>query len=155
MEVELVRVSIEDAELVWNMQLKAFEALLIKYQDFDVSPGNEPLEKVIERLKQPFTYYYLIKMDGMAVGAIRVADRKDETSRKRVSPLFVLPEYQNKGIAQWALSEVERIHGSERWKLDTILQERGNCYLYEKMGYKVTGETKAVNERMTLVFYEK
>ena len=27
MEVELVRVSIEDAELVWNMQLKAFEAL--------------------------------------------------------------------------------------------------------------------------------
>ena len=155
MEVELVRVSIEDAELVWNMQLKAFEALLIKYQDFDVSPGNEPLEKVIERLKQPFTYYYLIKMDGMAVGAIRVVDRKDETSRKRVSPLFVLPEYQNKGIAQWALSEVERIHGSERWKLDTILQERGNCYLYEKMGYKVTGETKAVNERMTLVFYEK
>ena len=155
MEVELVRVSIEDTELVWNMQLKAFEALLIKYQDFDVSPGNEPLEKVIERLKQPFTYYYLIKMDGMAVGAIRVVDRKDETSRKRVSPLFVLPEYQNKGIAQWALSEVERIHGSERWKLDTILQERGNCYLYEKMGYKVTGETKAVNERMTLVFYEK
>jgi GNAT superfamily N-acetyltransferase len=155
LEVELVRVSIEDAELVWNMQLKAFEALLIKYQDFDVSPGNEPLEKVIERLKQPFTYYYLIKMDGMAVGAIRVVDRKDETSRKRVSPLFVLPEYQNKGIAQWALSEVERIHGSERWKLDTILQERGNCYLYEKMGYKVTGETKAVNERMTLVFYEK
>lgn len=155
MGLELIRASTEDGELIWNMQLKAFEALLDKYQDFDVSPGSEPLEKVIERLKQPFTYYYLIKMDGMAVGAIRVVDRKAETSRKRVSPLFVLPEYQNRGIAQWALSEVERIHGDKRWQLDTILQERVNCRLYEKMGYKATGETKAVNERMTLVFYEK
>ena len=26
--------------------------------------------------------------------------------------------------------------------LDTILQEKGNCYLYEKMGYRKAGKTE-------------
>lgn len=39
--------------------------------------------------------------------------------------------------------------------LDTILQEKGNCYLYEKMGYRKTGKTEKINDRLTLVFYEK
>lgn len=34
-------------------------------------------------------------------------------------------------------------------------QEEGNCYLYEKMGYHRTGKTKAINDKLTLVFYEK
>lgn len=59
------------------------------------------------------------------------------------------------GIAQQAIAEAERIHGSEGWELDTILQEKGNCYLYEKMGYKATGKTEEINQRLTLVYYEK
>ena len=60
-----------------------------------------------------------------------------------------------RGYAQQAMQLAEEIHGSSGWELDTILQEKGNCHLYEKMGYKQTGETKVVNERMTLVFYHK
>lgn len=45
--------------------------------------------------------------------------------------------------------------GNENWELDTILQESKNCYLYEKMGYCRTGKTEVINERLTLVFYEK
>jgi GNAT superfamily N-acetyltransferase len=152
--LKLVRASIEDAELIWKLQTAAFAGLLSKYQDFDTNPGNEPIEKVMGRLEQPFSYYYFILMDEETVGAIRIVDRKDG-SRKRISQLFVLPQYWNKGIAQWAMTEAEKIHGSEHWMLDTILQEKGNCHLYEKMGYQATGETKAINERMTLVFYEK
>ena len=33
--------------------------------------------------------------------------------------------------------------------------EKGNCYLYEKMGYHKTGQTHEINERLTLVFYKK
>ena len=33
--------------------------------------------------------------------------------------------------------------------------EKGNLYLYEKMGYKQTGKTEVINERLTLVFYRK
>ena len=30
----------------------------------------------------------------------------------------------------------------KEWRLDTILQEKGNCHLYENMGYEKTGEIK-------------
>ena len=39
--------------------------------------------------------------------------------------------------------------------LDTILQEEGNGYLYEKLGYKRTGKIENINERMDIVYYEK
>ncbi|MBQ7943226.1 MAG: GNAT family N-acetyltransferase [Lachnospiraceae bacterium] len=137
------------------MQIEAFAELLEKYQDYDTNPGSEPIEKVIMRLKQPFTYYYLMFVNEDIVGAIRVVDKKENSVNKRISPIFIIPKHRNKGIAQLAISEVERIHGEDGWELDTILQEKGNCYLYEKMGYRTTGKTEIINDKLTLVFYEK
>lgn len=154
MEVTLVRASIEDAEPIWKMQLVAFAALLEKYQDFDTNPGNEPLEKVQWRFSFPATYFYFIQVDGKDAGAIRVVDHHD-TTPKKISPLFVLPEFRGMGVAQAAIRAAEAIHGSANWSLGTILQEEGNCHLYEKMGYRQTGATKVINDKMTLVFYEK
>ena len=136
------------------MQVEAFSELLEKYHDYDISPANEPMSRVEERLSQPFTYYYFI-MDGeTAVGAIRVVDNKDG-SPKRISPVFIMKEFRGKGYAQAAIRAAEELHGSSSWSLDTILQEEGNCHLYEKMGYRQTGKTKVINDRMTIVFYEK
>lgn len=154
MEVTLVRTSMEDAEIIWQMQRIAFADLLEKYQDFDINPGNEPLEKVQWRLSLPATHFYFIRVDDVNAGAIRVIDHRDG-SPKKISPLFVLPQFRGKGIAQAAIRAAEALHGCERWQLDTILQEKANCRLYEKMGYHQTGETKIINDRMTLVFYEK
>ena len=86
---------------------------------------------------------------------IRIVDCKDGVTRKRISPIFIMPEYRNQGYAQQAIKEAERIHGENHWKLDTILQEKGNCYLYEKLGYHQTGKTEIINDKMTIVFYEK
>ena len=155
MDLRLIRATIDDAEQIWNMQRKAFSELLERYQDFDTNPGNESLEKVKWRFQFASTYFYLIQADEKIVGAIRVLDRNDGKSNKKIAPIFVLPEYWNKGIAQAAIREAERMHGSENWELDTILQEKGNCHLYEKMGYRRTGKTEIVNEKLTLVFYEK
>jgi len=155
MEIELIRADRSDAETIWRMQVKAFALLLEKYQDFDTNPGNETLERVQRRFDQSETYFYRIVLNGETVGAIRIYDSKDGISPKRISPLFVLPEYQGRGIAQAAIREAERIHGRENWALDTILQEAGNCRLYEKMGYRQTGERRIINGRMTLIGYEK
>jgi len=84
----------------------------------------------------------------------RVIDKKD-TSRKRISPIWIMPEHRNKGYAQAAISAVEQIHGCHHWRLDTILQEAGNLHLYEKMGYHQTGKMDKINARMDIVFYEK
>ena len=155
MEVRLVRISIEDAEKLWKMQVKAFQNLYEKYQDAETSPATESMDKILMRLKQPFTYYYFIEADNTTVGAIRVVDRHEAGKTKRISPVFVMQEYRNKGLAQKAMILAEEIHGCSHWELDTILQEKGNCYLYEKMGYHRTGRTEVINDKMTLVFYKK
>ena len=141
-------------ETILRMQHVAFAELLERYQDFDTNPGNEPLEKVQRRLSDPAAYFYFIRVDGVNAGAIRIIDHHDE-QRKRISPLFVMPAFRGMGVAQAAIRAAERIHGSAHWNLGTILQEKGNCHLYEKMGYRQTGKTQIINDRLTLVFYEK
>ena len=155
MTIILKRAGCEDAGLIWKMQVEAFSDLYEKYQDTDTSPATEPLEKVLFRIQQPSTYYYIIEVDHHIVGAMRVVDKKAADTAKRISPIFILKKYRNLGIAQAAITEAERIHGRYGWELDTILQEKGNCYLYEKMGYKATVKTEKINDKMTLVFYEK
>lgn len=153
--MKLIRIAIEDAHKLWEMQVEAFYELYQKYQDTETSPATETVDRIVIRLQQPFTYYYYIQENGMNMGAVRVVDKKENDIPKRISPIFIMPQYRNQGIAQKAIHAVEEVHGSSNWELDTILQERGNCYLYEKMGYHQTGKTKIINDRMTLVFYKK
>ena len=155
MEVNLLRASITDARELHTIQVESFRELLEKYQDFDTSPANEGVENVEARLRQEVTYYYFICVESKKVGAIRIIDEKEPRKNKRISPIFILPEFQGQGIAQKAIRLCEEIHGSKNWELDTILQEPKNCHLYEKMGYRQTGKTDVINERLTLVFYEK
>lgn len=155
MEVTLLRANVGDAKELHAIQVEAFKELLEKYQDFDTSPANENMDKVEVRLKQDFTYYYFICIGQQKVGAIRIIDEKENRKNKRISPIFILPEFQGKGIAQKAIRLCEEMHGDGNWELDTILQEPKNCHLYEKMGYRQTGKTRAINDRLTLIFYEK
>ena len=155
MNVQLVRIGIEEAENLWKMQVEAFHDLYEKYQDTETNPATEKIDKIIMRLNQPFTYYYYIIADNTNVGAIRVVDKREEGKAKRISPIFIMKEYRHKGFAQKAIQLAEEIHGCSNWELDTILQEKGNCYLYEKMGYYQTGKTEKINDKMTLVFYKK
>ena len=153
--IELKRASCEDAETIWRMQVKSFSDLLKKYNDYDTNPGNESLDKVIWRLNQNSTYFYLILYEGITVGAIRVVDNLNSSSYKRISPIFILPEWRNQGFAQAAIRAVEAIHGQDMWELETILEEKLNCLLYEKMGYIKTDLIQKINENMTLIVYKK
>ncbi|MCR5614943.1 MAG: GNAT family N-acetyltransferase [Saccharofermentans sp.] len=154
MSVTLVPVKQDEIGLVWKMQVEAFSGLWAKYHDNDISPAAEGLEKVAARFAQPETTYYFIVAEGMRVGVIRVIDKKD-SSRKRISPMWIMEEYRGRGYAQAAILEAEKIHGADNWCLDTILQEPGNIHLYEKMGYRRTGRTMKINDLMDIIFYEK
>ena len=152
-ELKLEKVSMDDAELLWRMQRAAFLELLEKYRDTETNPACQLLERVREKMTQPGSAFYWILWGEEPVGGIRIACREGES--KRISPLFVLPEYHNQGIAQQAIKLAEELYGDKDWALDTILQEKRNCHLYEKMGYRPTGETQEINSKMTLIFYNK
>ena len=153
MDVQLRRASEDDALLIWRMQVRSFMPLLVRYGDASTNPAAEQAEKVLARIRQPFSDYYLICAGGVPVGAVRVVRRDAE--RNRISPIFVVPEHQRRGIARSALLMLEEMYPDVTWELNTILEEEGNCRLYEKLGYRRTGEYERINDRMTLVYYRK
>lgn len=154
MDMILKRCDTTDAARIHQMQVRAFWPLFEKYGDTQTSPACESVERVAARLQQPVTDYYFIQAGKEVVGAIRIVRMENATNR--ISPVFILPEYQGKGLAQRAFARVEEMYPEARWwELDTIMQERGNCHLYEKLGYRQTGQPRAINDRMTIVYYQK
>ena len=153
--MEIRRFREQDIDAVFAIQQAAYRPLYEKYRDDATNPYMETKETVFRKYTHPLTKGYVFIVDGAIVGAVRIyADQ--ETGRGKVSALGVLPEYQGRGIAQQALLHIEMLHPEvSHWSLDTILQEEGNCHLYEKLGYVRTGNTEAINDRLTLVFYEK
>ena len=134
MNVKLVRISIEQAEKLWSMQVREFWDLYEKYQDTDTSPATESIDIIQMKLNQPHTYFYFIEADDKTVGAIRVVDEHKPGKPKRISPLFVMQEYRNRGFAQKAIKLAEEIHGCSNWGLDTVLQEKRKLLFIRKNG---------------------
>lgn len=151
--IEVIKFQKELIDAVFNIQQKAYKPLFYKYHDTNTSPYLESKEEVFEKYTRPGTVGYIFLEEGMPVGSVRIIARDGVC---KVAALAVLPEYQNRGIAQAALKEIERLHSDCKcWILDTILQEKGNCHLYEKLGYVKIGEPQAVNNYLTLINYKK
>jgi len=152
--VEIIKAKFQDLQLLYDMQIESFKPLLEKYKDYDMSPGNETIEHIIRKYNQDFTTYWIIKRHSKTVGGVRVVSKGNGCYR--VSPIFIIPLEQGKGIAQETFRLLEEFYQySMKWELDTILEERGNCYLYEKLGYRKTGKIEIIKDGMTIVYYEK
>ena len=155
--VRLEEVRDEEIPLLHSMQVESFLPLYEKYRDAG-SPAIEPIEKLRARAAIPARKYYFIVKDGARVGAINIGSRQDPDGETefRISPLFVLPAYQGLGIGCTAIRQAFALHPEARcWRLETIKEEPGNCHLYEKCGFVRTGEEQVINERMTLITYER
>lgn len=157
--IELVLAAEEDANLLHEMKLKSFMPLYEKYHDEETNPVKETWKRMLEKITEPCSDYYMIYFDGKPVGGIRVRHYQEEETGNyinRISPLFVVPEFQNRGIGQSVLRKIFILYPQTvTWRLDTIKQETGNCHLYEKFGFVKTGEEHVINALMTLVDYEK
>jgi len=154
MEIKLEKAVNADANSIFDIQVKAFHPLLDKYKDCDTNPANETIERVLARINNPNGDFYKILFDDILVGAICVYWR--EETQFWISPMFILPEYQGRGMAQKSIRLIEGLFPQAiTWELRTILQEERNCYLYEKMGYKLEDWKHSLNEKATLVHYKK
>lgn len=154
MEVRLEKATDQDAQSIFDIQVQAFLPLLERYKDYDTNPANETIEKVLKRMYRPDGGFYKIFYGNTLVGAICVYWKEDV--QFWISPMFILPSYQGKGIAQKTILLVEEMFPhAQTWELATLLEEERNCHLYEKMGYKQTGVSKKLNDHTTLIFYKK
>ena len=154
MVVKLEKAIESDASTIFDIQVDAFQPLLEKYKDFDTNPANETIERVVTRINNPTGDFYKISVDNVHVGAIYVLWK--ELTQFWISPMFILSAYQGQGIAQEALTLVEKLFPhATTWELATIMEEERNCHLYEKLGYIKTGVIKKLNDNTTLGFYKK
>lgn len=150
--MNVVRFTSELIDEVYDIQRRAYAPLYHKYHD-DGNPYLESKETVFAKYTNALTEGYVFFENDIPVGAVRVIQRGDTC---KISALAVLPDYQGRKIAQTALPEIEKLYPNvRRWKLDTLLQEAGNCHLYEKLGYVRTGVPTVINDKLTLVGYEK
>ena len=153
-DIELSPATKNDSLLIHDIKYKAFLPLYEKYQDDETNPVKDSLERTIELINQENSDYFIIKYKKVPVGAVRIVS--DMPNVYRISPLFILPEYQNIGIASTALELVfEKYPEVVVWRLATILQESGNCHLYEKLGFTRTSYENIINDKMTLIGYKK
>lgn len=152
--IYLSKAVFSDCEQIHEIQVSAFTKLLEKYRDYATNPASEALEKIQYKFNQPFTDYYFIMQSDTKVGVIRVV--KLSNTNYRISPISIMPEFQNRGYAQIAMLELEKLYPYvNNWQLDTIKQESKLCYLYEKLGYKPTGKEEQIKDGMTIVYYQK
>ncbi|MFX3675176.1 MAG: GNAT family N-acetyltransferase [Paenisporosarcina sp.] len=154
MQINLEKAIESDAKAIFDIQVDAFMPLLEKYKDYDTNPANEKIARVITRINNPSGGIYKIIVDNILVGVICIFWKAE--TQFWISPMFILSKYQGQGIAQEALTGVEKLFPQAiTWELATILEEERNCYLYEKMGFIQTGVLKKLNDNATLVFYKK
>ena len=156
--IELIRAELSDAGRIHAMKYAAFWPLYERYHDDATSPVMEAPEKVVRQLESGNSQYWLIQLGDEVVGAVRIVFDGMENGRSmyRISPLFVLPEFQNRGIGQAVMQAIfDQYSQANVWRLSTIKQEKRNCHLYEKCGFRISRPDEVVNERMTIVFYEK
>ena len=138
---------------VFQIQQQAFFPLFQKYHDTETNPFLESKDVIFRKYSRSDTSGYIFLEQEIPVGAVRVI-KQEETYK--ISALAVLPMYQNRGIAQAALKKIEAIHSDAKlWTLDTLQQEAGNCHLYEKLGYTQAGKSQKINDKLTLVSYQK
>lgn len=152
--VVLVQANLEDAEQLHDLQIRSFKPLLDKYQDYNTNPGAEQIDRMVRRLKMPNSDYFFIEVAGERIGGLRIA--RLDNNGCRLKQIYIVPEHQGHRYAQQAIALAEALYPqAEHWALDTIKQEVKLCHLYEKLGYRQTGEEEEIQEGMTLVMYRK
>jgi isopentenyldiphosphate isomerase len=150
--ISLKKASIEDAEELLALQREVFMPLYKKYNDHETSPVTQTMERFKAKFERGD--YFKILFEAELAGSVFVYEKSPGLMRLHI--INILEKYHNKGIAQAVMKRLEIMYPeADAWELDTILTEERNCYLYEKMGYKRTGEAKVINQDLAIIRYQK
>ncbi|MBR3929230.1 MAG: GNAT family N-acetyltransferase [Clostridia bacterium] len=144
----------EDAIRLTEMQARAFMPIVQKRGGFETSPAAESPDQMLERITDKKSRSFIIMADDMYAGMIRI--KQLGAGAYKISPIFVLPEFQNMGIGKKAISLAEEMFPSAcLWTLFCVREDEKNVYFYEKLGFQKTGCERKLTENITLIGYER
>ena len=95
-----------------------------------------------------------ILWDKKIIGGIII--ELNDSKEYNLQTLWVLTEFQNKGIGKYAISYLEEKYpDAKSWVLETPSEAKRNRRFYEKLGYKKIGEQRFDNGQFVLINYRK
>ena len=98
--------------------------------------------------------YFCIYFENTLIGGLFYY-KKEEASYHLVR-IFILPEYQNRGIGREVFRMLdEMVADACKWELDTPGWAIRNHHFYESLGYKKVKEEYLENDGFSLYFYER
>lgn len=152
----------EDADILTEIQQKAFHPLYEKYHD-EGNPYLRDKRDILCRLSNPKFLYLTILSDEKIVGGIlyRIKGSTPFVKNLRwgkyyLGRVYISPECQNKGIATEAILQSEKYLKKPR-KLYVDFPEDldKNRKCYTKCGYKDTGKRLEAEPGLILACFEK
>lgn len=151
MPIRIARTKPEEAEILWQLQQRAFFDDIERYHDAEACPASESIERLRAKIEQYF--YFTIYDEDTTIGGAAV--RKREEGRYRLNRIYIDPGCQNRGYGTRALHLIEaEFPDARQWELDTPHLAFRNHHLYEKLGYHKVGEQK-FSDFLTLFEYVK
>ena len=101
-------------------------------------------EYVIQRAG--WTHFYVVCMDSQIIGCGAIGPYWDKTDESSLFNIFVLPEYQGKGIGRAIIETLEKDEYFLRARRIEIPASITACAFYRKMGYVYKNGVDQVDE---------
>ncbi len=144
------RARLEDAEVILDLQKRAYLSEAEIYNNQSIPPLTQSLEDIRAEFDNQIFLKALIGQ--RIVGSVR-AYQTEETCH--IGRLIVHPDFQNKGIGSRLMNAIEGVfEKARRFELFTGDNSERNLYLYHKLGYREF-RRKQFQENLVLVFLEK
>ena len=160
--ISLRLTTIEDVDILTDIQQKAFQPLYEKYHD-EGNPYLRDKRDILCRLDNPKFLYLTILLDDKIVGGILYRLKGSTPFIKKLmfgkyylTRVYILPEHQSKGIATEAILQSEKFLKNPR-KLYVDFPEDldKNRKCYTKCGYTDTGKRLETEPGVVLACFEK
>lgn len=100
-------------------------------------------EKVIERAS--WTHFYVFRDKDCIVGCGAIAPYWGSETESSLFTIFVLPEYQGKGVGRKIIETLEADEYALRAKRIEVPASTTGCAFYRKMGYRYKNGVDAVD----------
>jgi ribosomal protein S18 acetylase RimI-like enzyme len=156
MNVEIIPITMDDADALVAIQKEAFKRLYDIYHDKG-SPYLRGSDEIALWMERPNWQVYKIIADGVLCGGVSFCERDGMPGVYYLARIYVLPKFQGKAIAGAAILLCEMsVANANLWTLDFPVNETSNRRCYEKAGYIDTGERSEQSEgAITLAYMEK
>ena len=148
--INIIKADIEDSKIITEIKKLAYNDETHRFgPGRDGGPPGYESEEETQRLIKNYLFYKII-FDKKIIGFFWL--HGDDNKFYELEDLCIHPEQHNKGFGFETLKLMEELHPQiKKWVLGTPYYSVKNQYLYEKIGYKKTGQT----EDGFLFFYEK